>query len=95
MDKDYPQKTKEQCQRKLFQIGIKLGVSPKLIATRLLSEEDKRDMLQGLIEDDSLLTAVKIWINGGMCNYAQGSYERYKPSNDLPMQRYRGIGKQC
>jgi hypothetical protein len=85
--------TKQECQRKLFTLGIKLGVSPKLIATRLLSEEDKHDMVNGLIPDDSLVTSVKIWVEAGMPNYAEGSQELYKQSFDLPMRRYRGIGK--
>ena len=85
--------TKQECQKKLFDIGLKLGVSPKLIATRLLSKDDKDDMLQGLISDDSLLTAVKIWQENGMPNYENGTCELYKPKSELPMQRYRGIGK--
>jgi hypothetical protein len=85
--------TKEQCQRKLFNIGIKLGVSPKLISTRLLSIDDKQDMLSGLVPDETLFVAVKCWMEAGMPNYAIGSDERYKPPPELPMQRYRGMGK--
>lgn len=85
--------TKEQCQRKLFHLGIKLGVSPKLIATRLLSIDDKQDMLNGLVPDDALITAVKVWIAAGMPDYANGCTRPYKPENGLPMSRYRGIGK--
>jgi hypothetical protein len=85
--------TKEQCQKKLFHLGVKLGVSPKLISTRLLSIDDKNDMLNGLLPDETLFVAVKCWMEAGMPNYAIGSYERYKPAPVLPMQRYRGIGK--
>ena len=61
--------TKEQCQKKIFNVAVKLGVSPKLISTRLLSEVDKTDMLNGLIDEDSLETAVKAWMNAGMPDY--------------------------
>jgi len=85
--------TKEQCQKKLFQLGIKLGVSPKLIATRLLSKEDKEEMVNGLIPDDSLETAVRVWMENRMPNYADGTAKPYKPAHEKPMQRYRGVGK--
>lgn len=85
--------TKEECQKKLFHLGIKLGVSPKLISTRLLSKEDKQDMLNGLIPDETLFVAVKCWMEAGMPDYANGNTARYKPSPELPMKRYRGNGK--
>ena len=85
--------TKEQCQKKLFHLGIKLGVSPKLISTRLLSIDDKKDMLNGLVPDETLFVAVKCWMEAGMPNYAVGDTARYIPPPELPMQRYRGIGK--
>jgi len=85
--------TKEQCQKKLFHLGIKLGVSPKLISTRLLSKDDKQDMLNGLLPDEALDVHVKCWIEAGKPNYAIGSDEPYKPSEELPMSRYRGRGK--
>lgn len=85
--------TKEQCQHQIFKIGLDLGVSPKLISTRLLSKDDKEDMLQGLIEYDYLVTGVRVWMLNGMPDYANGLHERYSPSNDKPMQRYRGMGK--
>jgi hypothetical protein len=85
--------TEMQCKRKLFNLGIKLGVSPKLIATRLLSNKDKQDMLDGLISDESLVTGVKVWMEGGMCDLAGAKFEPYKANSTLPMQRYRGNGK--
>lgn len=45
---------------------MKLGVSPKLISTRLLSAEDKEDMLAGLIDDDMLECHVKVWMEDRM-----------------------------
>lgn len=85
--------TPEQCKSKLFKLGIKLGVSPKLIATRLLSVDDKNDMLNGLVPDDALECHVIAWMDAGMPDYANGKFEPYKPPPELPMQRYRGAGK--
>lgn len=85
--------TTEQCQKKLFNLGIKLGVSPKLIASRLLSNDDKDDMLKGLVEDEMLEIAVKCWMDSSMPDYANGHTSPYSPKNELPLQRYRGMGK--
>lgn len=87
------QRSEAECKKLIFKIGIELGASPKLIATRLLSEADKHDMLSGHLDFESLLTAVKVWIQNGMPDYANGKFERYKPDYELPMQRYRGMGK--
>ena len=72
--------TAEQCKKILFNIGIKLGVSPRLISTRLLSREDKDDMLNGLLPIEALETHVKVWMDNGMPDYANGKTEPYKPS---------------
>lgn len=87
------QLTVKECQTKLFNLGIKLGVSPTLISTRLLSKEDKQDMLNGLVSDETLETAAKCWIDAGKPNYAEGCTKPFVPPHPLPMQRYRGIGK--
>lgn len=85
--------TAEQCKKKLFNIGIKLGVSPNLISTRLLSLDDKNDMLSGLISDEALECHVLAWKESEMPDYANGHTSPYRPLSDLPMKRYRGIGK--
>ena len=64
--------TKKECQTKIFNLGIKFGVSPKLIATRLLSLEDKEDMLNGLVPDSALETAIVAWRELQMPDYANG-----------------------
>ena len=61
---------------------MKLGVNPNLISTRLLSKEDKEDMLRGLINEEALETAVKCWVASGMLEYAR--YKPRKPSCDFP-----------
>jgi len=71
--------TREQCKSKLFMLGIKYGVSPTLISTRLLSPEDKEDMLNGLISDEALDCHVKVWKENGMPDYANGKTDHYKP----------------
>lgn len=70
--------TVEECKSKLFKLGIKLGVSPTLISTRLLSKEDKDDMLNGLIPDDALECHVQVWMKAGMPDYANGHTDPYK-----------------
>jgi hypothetical protein len=70
-----------------------LCVKAELISTRLLSNDDKQDMLAGLIPDETLVTAVKCWMEAGMPDYANGHTRPYRPKNDKPMQRYRGLGE--
>jgi hypothetical protein len=57
-----------------------------------LSEEDKQDMLAGLIDFDFLLTAVEVWVKCGMPDYANAKLTPYVPKYELPMSRYRGKG---
>ena len=67
-----------------------LCVKASLISERLLSNEDKQDMLNGLIPIESLIAHVKAWQDTGMRIYADGSGLRYTPLNEKPMSRYRG-----
>ena len=60
--------TKDQCKSIIFKLATKYGVSPKLIATHLLSEEDKQDMQEGLIPLESLDKHVKVWVEQGCQN---------------------------
>lgn len=68
----------EQCKQILFKCSIKHGVAPKLISERLLSKEDKEDMLTGQISFGTLDCAVGLWKEYGMCDYANGRMEPYK-----------------
>lgn len=61
--------TADECRRMIFNVGVKLGISPKLIATRLLSEEDKNDMLSGLVDAQYLEQAVRVWSENGSPDY--------------------------
>lgn len=83
----------EQCKDLLIMIGRMLCVKAELISTRLLSKDDKQDMLNGLVPIDSLITHVKCWIAAGMPDYANGKTDPYRPEPETPMNRYRGYGK--
>lgn len=69
--------TVDDCKRLLFKLGIKHGISPRLISERLLSKEDKVDMLAGYITFDCLDESVFIWKDTGMRDYATGNGDRY------------------
>jgi|FreactTroBogLake_1042271.scaffolds.fasta_scaffold07702_2 hypothetical protein len=61
--------TKDECKRILSKLGFKLGVSPTLISTRLLSEEDKQDMMDGKLPLDALELHIRVWISNKTPNY--------------------------
>lgn len=64
--------TEQQCKSIIFNLGIKYGISPARISLKLLSKEDKTDMLNGDIPLDCLDLAVKLWIEAGCPDYANG-----------------------
>jgi len=70
--------TKDECKKILSKIGFKLGVSPNLIRFRLLSDNDKVDMLNGLIPIVELEANTKVWRDNGMPDYAHGKLETYE-----------------
>lgn len=70
--------TTEECKKILSRVGLKLGVSPRLISERLLSDRDKRDMLIGVLSIASLEETVEVWRDNGMPDYAHGSIETYE-----------------
>ena len=70
--------TKEECKKILSKLGLKLGVPPNLIATRLLSAEDKQDMLEGNLSIAYLEEAIEVWRDNGMPDYAHGNTEPYE-----------------
>jgi hypothetical protein len=63
-------------------------VKAELISTRLLSKEDKQDMVAGLIPMESLIVHVKVWVRHGMCNYAEGKFERFEARSQ---KEYRSV----
>lgn len=74
-------RTVDECKKILVKLAIKHGVPPKLISDRLLSKDDKEDMLQELISFDTLDCSVKLWKEHGMCNYADSTGARYRDFN--------------
>lgn len=68
----------EECQKYIFNCAIKYGVSPKLIGARLLSDLDKKDMLDGKVGIASLESFVEVWRDNGMPDYAHGKTESYE-----------------
>jgi hypothetical protein len=73
------QRKVEECKSLLFKLAIKHGVAPRLISERLLSKEDKNDMLEGLISFETLDCFVQVWKENGMCDYANGTMKPYEP----------------
>lgn len=72
------QLTKEECKKILSMLGFELGISPNLITTRLLSDNDKVDMLDGLIPIVSLRANIEVWRDNGLPDYAHGLTEPMK-----------------
>jgi hypothetical protein len=70
--------TKDECKKILSKLGFDLGVSPNLIATRLLGDQDKVDMMAGEIPIVSLRANIEVWRDNGMCDYAHGFREPMK-----------------
>lgn len=58
--------TTQDCKRILFNLGIKFGVSPRLISERMLSAQDKCDMLNGDLNIEALELAVEAGKANGM-----------------------------
>lgn len=79
--------TLEECKKLLVKLAIRHGVPPKLISERLLSVDDKNDMLSGLLTFETLNYHVKLWKEYGMCNYADGTGARY---SDFNLYQYKG-----
>ena len=66
------ERTKEECQRILSKLGFKIGISPRLVSLRLLSNQDKQEMLEGKFSEENLEQHIRLWIQNGMPDYAQG-----------------------
>lgn len=67
-----------ECKKIISQVAWSLGVSPGLISTRLLDDNDKNDLRLGLLTKESLKLAVEVWMGNGMPDYAHGKDEPMK-----------------
>lgn len=62
----------EECKKIISKVAWELGVSPGLISTRLLDEQDKNDLRQGVLTKGALKCATEVWRDNGMPDYAHG-----------------------
>lgn len=51
------------------------SIRAELISTRLLSPDDKKDLMSGDLPLETFVTAVKVWKHNGMPDYANGHTE--------------------
>lgn len=79
--------TPDECKRLLSKLGFKHGVSPVLISTRLLSIDDKNDMLMGLVSTEQMETAIDCWIKAKLPDYSNGHTEPLKDFYEKVMVR--------
>lgn len=75
----------EECKDIIRRLGKRLNVEPKLITTRLMSDEDKQDMRDGNLPIKSLEVHIKVWISNGMPDYRHGKTE------PLALEKQRGL----
>ena len=75
--------TDSECKDIIRRLGKRLNVEPRLITTRLMSEDDKQDMREDNLPVKSLEVHIRIWMNNGMSDYAHGKTTalRYEQEN--------------
>ena len=76
--------TDEACKAIIRGIAKQFNIEPKLITTRLMSEEDKQDMREGNVPVPSLRLHVELWIKAGLPDYAHGK--------DIPLAQEQAKG---
>jgi len=64
--------TDVECKDIIRRLGKRLNVEPKLITTRLMSEDDKQDMREDNLPVKSLECHIKVWMAAEMPDYAHG-----------------------
>ena len=67
--------TDDACKKIIRMLASKYKINPRLIVTRLISEDDKNDMRSGNLPIEALETHIKIWIKNGMPDYVNGTTE--------------------
>ena len=70
----------DQCKSIIFKLGIKLGISPGLITTLLMDDNDKSDMINGLLTIVELECHIGTWMASGTPNYREGFTDISKPA---------------
>jgi hypothetical protein len=74
--------TKDECKKIISRLGFELGVSPKLVALRLLNDLDKTDMLNGDLPIASLRAHMEVWRDNGMPDYVSEKKEPLQTPDD-------------
>jgi len=77
------------CKNIIRDLGRRLNVDPKLIVTRLLSEDDKNDMRNGDLPLNALKLHIEVWIKAGLPDYAHGLTEPME-NPPVPIKAQRG-----
>jgi len=62
----------KDCKKIISKLGFELGVSPKLVISRLLSEEDKVDMKAANLPLEALRCHIRAWMDNDMPDYVKG-----------------------
>ncbi len=85
-----PRVSDETCKAIIRRVAKRLGVEPKLITTRLMSDDDKEDMRQGNLPTEVLELHVKLWMDAGMPDYRHGKTIPLKEENSsVPLKAQR------
>ena len=64
--------TRDEVFRILSKLGFALGVSPNLIITRLLDDNDLTNAMIAGLDISSLRASIAVWRDNGFCDYAHG-----------------------
>jgi hypothetical protein len=67
----------DECKKSIISIGWRCGVPPSFISERLLSKDDKEDMLNNLLPPEVLHVFVETWKEQGMSDVAHGKSKPY------------------
>ena len=76
-----PKMDDRKCKDIIKFLARKLGADPKLIVTRLMSEDDKNDMRNGDLPMESLECHIKVWMEAGCPDYVNVKYENSSVPN--------------
>lgn len=59
------QRTTKECQSIVFKLSVKFGVPPREIMEKLLSDDDKKDMMDGSLDVETLEAHTEAWVKSG------------------------------
>lgn len=59
------ERTTKECQTIVFKLSVKFGVPPREIMDKLLSDDDKKDMMDGVIDVETLEAHMDVWVKNG------------------------------